>query len=195
MQNIETKIPRSAKRGHIIETAFSLFKANGFYATGVDLIMREANVSKRTLYKHFPSKNVLIVTVLQYYRSTFQDHIESLLDQAELNSREKIKAIFRDAMGWFNDVNFHGCLAVNAMGEFSGKDQAIEEACLCFKRWEIDVFLGLTNALECRQPEELAHKLFVILEGMSAIAQVNKGAYPLDMVALADEMVAAHLKS
>ena len=57
---------KSPKRRQIVETAFKLFKARGFYATGVDLIMQTANVSKRTLYKYFPTKNDLIVAVLDY---------------------------------------------------------------------------------------------------------------------------------
>ena len=47
----------SPKKRQIVEAAFNLFKARGFYATGVDLIMQTANVSKRTLYKYFPTKN------------------------------------------------------------------------------------------------------------------------------------------
>ena len=59
---------RSSKRDQMVEAAYNLFRENGFYATGVDLIMRTANVSKRTLYKYFPSKNDLIVAVLDYPR-------------------------------------------------------------------------------------------------------------------------------
>ena len=185
-----TKIP---KRLQIVEAAFKLFKTNGFYATGVDLIMRNANVSKRTMYKYFPSKNDLIVAVLDYYRSTYKDHLQLLLDHDGMNNQEKILAIFDDAMGWFEETNFHGCLAVNAMAEFAGKDQAIEDSCLCFKRWEIEVLSNLTKELDANSPDELAYKLFVLLEGMSAIAQVVRGVYPVDMTKMANEVIEAHL--
>jgi len=191
--NADLKMKQSPKRKQIIEAAFQLFKDNGFYATGVDLIMRTANVSKRTLYKYFPSKNELIVAVLEHYRSTYKEHLHALLDHEDMDSREKILTIFDDAMIWFDDTNFHGCLAVNAMGEFSGKNQAIENSCICFKHWEIDVLGNLTKDLDRRNPDELAHKLFVLLEGMSAIAQVTKGSYPVDMTKMADEIIQAHL--
>ena len=190
---IDKKSRQTSKRRQIVEAAFNLFKENGFYATGVDLIMRTANVSKRTLYKYFPSKNDLIVAVLEHYRSTYKEHIHALLDDQDMTSQEKILAIFDDATSWFDDTNFHGCLAVNAMGEFSGKDQAIEESCISFKHWEIELLSNLTKDFDEKSPDELAHKLFVLLEGMSSIAQVTKGTYPVDMTKMATEIIEMHL--
>ena len=181
--------PESQKRRQIVEAAFKLFKARGFYATGVDLIMQTASVSKRTLYKYFPTKNDLIVAVLDYYRTTYAEHLNQILHQKDNSSREKILAIFEDAKQWFEDINFHGCLAVNAMGEFSGKDQAIENSCIRFKRWEIEVLQTLSKDIDSKQPDELAYKLFVLLEGMSSIAQVTKGTCPIDMTSMANEVI------
>ncbi len=150
MINIQTKrLPKNSKRDHLVEAAFRLFKKNGFYATGVDLIMREASISKRTLYKYFPSKNELIVAVLE--------HIDVLLEYKDKTARENIGAIFENATIWFGDTNFHGCLAVNAMGEFSGKDQPIENSCLRFKQWEIGVLRTLNQKTYDKSPEELAY--------------------------------------
>jgi AcrR family transcriptional regulator len=181
------------QKKQIVETAFKLFKENGFYATGVDLIIKTANVSKRTLYKYFSTKNELIVAVLEHYHETYKEHLHALLDDEEMDSRDKISAIFEDAKRWFGNISFHGCLAVNAMGEFSGKDQAIENSCICFKRWEIDLLLTLAKDIDEKNPDQLAHKLFVLLEGMSAIAQVSKGDYPVSMVEMANEIIDMHL--
>ena len=185
--------PESQKKRQIVEAAFKLFKARGFYATGVDLIMQTASVSKRTLYKYFPTKNDLIVAVLDYYRTTYAEHLNQILHQKDNSSREKILAIFEDAKQWFEDINFHGCLAVNAMGEFSGKDQAIENSCIRFKRWEIEVLQTLSKDIDSKQPDELAYKLFVLLEGMSSIAQVTKGTCPVDMTAMVNEIIEKHV--
>jgi AcrR family transcriptional regulator len=191
-RNSQTAL-KSPKRCQIVEAAFKLFKARGFYATGVDLVMQTANVSKRTLYKYFPTKNDLIVAVLDYYRTTYADYLDQILNQKDKTSREKILAIFEDAKQWFEDINFHGCLAVNAMGEFSGKDQAIENSCIRFKRWEIEVLQTLSKDMGVKQPNELAYKLFVLLEGMSSIAQVTKKACPVDMTAMANEIIEKHV--
>lgn len=184
---------RTAKRQQIVEAAYDLFKQNGFYATGVDLIMQKAGVSKRTMYKYFPTKNNLIVAAVNHYKQVYKKHLDTLITEKGKDNREKIRLIFDDAMHWFHDSNFHGCLAVNAMGEFSGKDPAIEKICVEFKQWEINILRQLTKDFDDKRPDELAHKLFVLLEGMSAIAQVNKSPFTINMADMADEVIEAHL--
>lgn len=187
-------IKKTAKKDIIVETAFRLFKMNGFYATGVDLIMAEAGVSKRTLYKYFRTKNALIVAVLDFYRASYHEHMNTLLDDNR-TAIDNILAIFDDAKSWFDDTNFHGCLAVNAMGEFSGKDQSIEDACMRFKQWEIGVLQKLSKEISTDNADELAYKLFALLEGMSSIAQVNKGNCPIDMTEMAKQVIDNHKSS
>jgi len=180
------------KQEIIVEAAYKLFKSNGFFATGVDLIMREAGVSKRTMYKYFPTKNELIVAVLAHYRTSYQRHIDELLSDETQGPREKIKVLFDDAATWFGDINFHGCLAVNAMSEFAGKDKAIEEACLQFKQWERSVMEQLCISLGAREPSILAYKLFVLLEGMSAIALIDKSEASVNITTVAEQLIDAH---
>ncbi len=179
-----------SKQEQIVVTAYRLFGENGFFATGVDQIMKTAGVSKRTLYKYFPTKNQLIVAVLEYYQEGYKQHLVELLDVESKNSREKIALIFEDAMLWFNRVDFHGCLAVHAMSEFSGKDDAVETSCLDFKHWELNILRELCSELvKPEQLDELAYKLFVLLEGMSAIAQMQQTEFPVDMVKMADDII------
>lgn len=188
------KITKRSKRDQIVDAAFKLFTENGFFATGVDLIMREAAVSKRTLYNYFPSKNELIVAVLQHYHAQCQQHFDSILDFENKSARENIRALFEDAQTWFGNPNFYGCLAVHAMSEFNGKDQAIVQACQDFKQWEIGLLIGIAKQLDDQYPDLLAYKLFILLEGMSSIAQVNKAGFPLNVGVMADEIVDRHLQ-
>lgn len=186
-------MPAPSKQQQIIDTAYELFNKNGFYATGVDLIMQEAHISKRTLYKYFPSKNQLIAAVLNHYQCRYQQRMAEIIDRQQQSAQTNILAIFREAETWFLDTHFHGCLAVNAMAEFSGKDPDIEQACVKFKRWEINLLTELCQDLGAENPEQLAYKLFILLEGMSSIAQVKKGATPVDIAQLAEEIIERHL--
>ncbi|WP_415783169.1 TetR/AcrR family transcriptional regulator, partial [Acinetobacter baumannii] len=52
MPNLET----SSKKLHIIRTAIRLFTTHGFHTTGVDLIVKESEIPKATLYNYFHSK-------------------------------------------------------------------------------------------------------------------------------------------
>ncbi|AJZ61756.1 TetR/AcrR family transcriptional regulator [Paraburkholderia fungorum] len=53
------------KRAAIIEAAIEEFLAAGFDATSMDRIAARASVSKRTVYNHFPSKEVLFAAILR----------------------------------------------------------------------------------------------------------------------------------
>jgi len=178
-----------SKREQIILAAFNLFKQNGFYATGVDLIMQQANVSKRTMYVYFPTKHDLIVAALEHYRADYERKLQDLLAREDMAAREKIMAIFADAANWFHDPQFHGCLAIKAMGEFAGKDDNIENACRVFKTWELAVFQQLTQALPVKYPDDLAYKLLVLLEGIGALAQVMRQPCPVDIGKMVNDLI------
>ncbi len=54
-----------SRRDHLVDTAMKLFCKHGFRATGIDKVLSESGVAKKTLYNHFKSKDELIIAVLQ----------------------------------------------------------------------------------------------------------------------------------
>lgn len=192
--NLETQASRrkATKRMQIVLAAFKLFTENGFYATGVDLIMQQSKVSKRTMYIYFPTKNELIAAVLAHYRTDYERNLRALLSREGLDSRGKILAIFTEAETWFGNDSFHGCLAVNAMGEFAGKDPAIETACRVFKDWELGVFQELTQDLPVINPHDLAFELLILIEGLGAIAHVIKQPCPINIQQMVNALIDRH---
>jgi AcrR family transcriptional regulator len=55
----------SSRRDHLVDTATKLFCKQGFRATGIDTVLAESGVAKKTLYNHFRSKDELIIAALQ----------------------------------------------------------------------------------------------------------------------------------
>ncbi|RWX58770.1 TetR/AcrR family transcriptional regulator, partial [Mesorhizobium sp. M4B.F.Ca.ET.089.01.1.1] len=66
----------SAKRQHVVDTAYALFKRDGFHATGIDRIIAEADIAKMTMYRNFPSKDELIVAVLDHRARRFERQLD-----------------------------------------------------------------------------------------------------------------------
>ena len=62
------------KRAAIIEAAIEEFRAAGFEATSMDRIAARASVSKRTVYNHFPSKEVLFAAIMHKLWDESQTH-------------------------------------------------------------------------------------------------------------------------
>ena len=115
----------SSKRQEIVDQAYRLFYDGGFHATGVDAVMADTGISKRTLYKYFPSKEHLIEAVLEKYAGD----VDGMLFRPALarsdDPRGQIRAIFdvrREAM---DGNGYLGCLAAKAAGEYARKHDGI----------------------------------------------------------------------
>ena len=52
-------------RERVLATALALFYRDGIRATGIDRVIAEAGVTKVTFYRHFPSKDALVVAFLE----------------------------------------------------------------------------------------------------------------------------------
>ena len=65
-----------SRRDHLVDTALKLFCKNGFRATGIDAVLAESGVAKKTLYHHFRSKDELVVAALRQRDAEFLQMIE-----------------------------------------------------------------------------------------------------------------------
>lgn len=83
----------SEARQRILETADRLFYHDGIRAVGIDRIIAEAEVAKMSLYKHFPSKNELILAVLKYRE-------EKILELRNPSAKGRRKLLPRSDCSW-----------------------------------------------------------------------------------------------
>lgn len=165
----------SEKRQHIVETAYTLFKRAGFHATGIDRIIAEAGVAKMTMYRHFPSKDGLIVEVLGYRARRFDRQLDRLAEQAA-TPEQKIATIFDWYQRWFQSPDFHGCLFAHALAEFGDPASPVYKAVSGQKN---GLKQRLRRILEQTMPdhraERIAAALLMLLEGATLLAQMGQG--------------------
>lgn len=165
----------AANRRHIVETAYRLFKRDGFHATGIDKIIAEAEVAKMTMYRHFPAKNGLIVEVLNWRAERFRQQLDRLCETA-LTPPEKIDAILDWHERWFESPDFHGCLFQHAIAEFAAPNHAVFEVVAQQKR---DLQQRLRGILAQSLPDDraghVAMTLFMLIEGATMLAHMGQG--------------------
>ncbi|KGD71893.1 TetR family transcriptional regulator [Tatumella morbirosei] len=107
----------SAARERILETAHDLFYRAGIRASGVDLIIREAAVTKVTFYRHFPSKNQLILEFLDYRHQRWMRWFRESLQYCRVEGLPLDQAIGQTMAQWFNSEDFRGCAFTNTAAE------------------------------------------------------------------------------
>lgn len=127
--NLETSA-KSLKREEMVKYAFDTFYKNGFHATGVDTVMEGTGISKRTLYKHFGSKEGLILATIDYYKTFMRELISSFVN-SDPNAKpvDKVLRIFDFLKETIEKGNTKGCFVMNAKTEYVGKAQDIETSC------------------------------------------------------------------
>lgn len=179
---------RALKKDHIVDTASQLFSRNGFHATGIDKILAEAKVSKRTLYKYFPSKNHLILAVMDQYGMAFKKEMRALL-AVEATAEQKILSIFDFINERFKKSEFCGCMVVSAVSEFSDKDDGIVKCCQKLKKWELGMFYSLAKEMNISDPNTLSYKLFVVFEGLLSATRVTNAPPPISALLMVQDIL------
>ena len=158
----------------ILDAADRLFYADGIHAVGVDAIAARAGVSKRTLYKHYASKDALITAYLQRRSARTT---ENYRDQGPAEDPlAQILAVFAIFERRFAEPSFRGCPFVNAVSELGGDARhpalpVAREFKLGRRRW----FETRLRALHVARPRLLADQLVILVEGAIATSLVRGG--------------------
>jgi AcrR family transcriptional regulator len=166
-------MPRPSRRDDLVRTAIEVFAECGFHAAGIDLLLDRAGVSKKTLYNHFASKDELVVAALETYGEEFLRALVAEVGALQTTPTSRLLAVFDVADRWFASDGFHGCLFINAVGEFSAQESPVRAAAERFKRRVRDYLLELVTAVGVRDGEGLADELALLLEGAIVTAQVS----------------------
>ncbi|MEL0624882.1 TetR/AcrR family transcriptional regulator [Marinomonas arenicola] len=138
-----------------LEVAFSQY---GFAEPNVDKLKTACNVSLRTLYKHYPSKESMVIAALDYRHQRYLAYLESERPEDGVQS---IVHTFQKLGDWMADYAPHGCLSMNAIAAFP-KQVQINQAVLQHKA-EVRDLLGKYS-----QRPDLANTLLVLHEGISS---------------------------
>ncbi len=152
-------------RTRILNAAAELFYFEGINATGVGRIASKASVSKRTLYKHFPSKTALVEEYLRHLR---QEAAEPEGTPPAATPRAQLLALFdiTDA----GDTRMRGCPFHNAAVEASGAMPEVEHIVHLHKRDYIDGLTELARAAGAADPEMLGNQIALLYEGASGLS-------------------------
>lgn len=161
-------------RERLAATAAKLFYRNGIHATGVEMVIQQAKVSKRTLYQHFASKNELV----ENYLLAMDDAgtpMERGLFRTDLGPRDRLLAIF-DAPPV---ERFRGCPFHNAAVESAGAWARLDDIIRAHKRRFAERLIATAEELGASDPYLLGNQLMVLFEGATALATTLNDTAPL----------------
>ena len=167
------KIKVSPKRDEIIERAYGVFFKQGIHATGIDTILYNTGISKRTFYKYFRSKEEVVLAAIEFYEKQLFNSIPHLMGQHSADPKEQILYLFDIKREQFKRGNYRGCFVVIAKMEYEGKNPHIEAVCKSFYKNLEGFVSGLCKKAKCRRPDSMARKIMVLFEGALVLGQVH----------------------
>ena len=139
----------------------------------MDQIVLEARVAKATIYRHFGSKEQLIVAVLQHFDKAFQDALNSHVVKSAHSPMDRIKQTFEYLEQWYGSSGFNGCPFQRAAAEYPDQESIVFQEVRKHHATMRNYFLELLVSANLPDAERLAEEFSLLYEGATTLAQVN----------------------
>jgi AcrR family transcriptional regulator len=155
----------SGVRERILDAAYELFSKRGIRAVGVNDVIERADVATATLYRHFPSKDELVLAFLQLREQRWTlDFIQAGAMSRSADPEEQLLAIFDVFDEWFRRRDFEACSFINVLLEM-GKEHATGRASV----WHLEQIRSIVRRLAeeagLQDPDSFARSFHILMKG------------------------------
>lgn len=161
-------------RERILAVAGPLFWAEGYRATGIDRVIAESGVAKATFYKHFPSKDDLMVAWIERAEAISQAGLPPL------GGPEPLMEYVRTMLRWARAPGCLGCTWQGSAAEYRDPHHPVHRAALAVKQRSLRDIEARALDEGHADPKAVAERVFLFLEGVWAIVRMFGPDAPLD---------------
>jgi AcrR family transcriptional regulator len=152
-------------RDKILATAADLFYKQGIRGVGVDLVVAKAGVAKTSLYRHFGTKDDLVVAFLEYMDRDFWKTWDAVTEQHPNDARAELNAQLEWIGERVNQPKYRGCPQINIAAEFPEVTHPARKYAKEHKRELRRRLTVIAKKLNCKSPDDIAGQLAVLING------------------------------
>jgi AcrR family transcriptional regulator len=161
---VETR-PGNA-RERILEAAYELFSRRGIQAVGVDAVIERSGVARQTLYRHFGSKQELVLAFLERREELWtRGWLQAAIEERSTDPEERLLAIFDVFDEWFRTRDFEGCSFINVLLEHPEQADPIHRAGVSYLAGIRAMIEDLMRQAGQPDSEDLARKWHILMKG------------------------------
>ncbi|WP_262694627.1 TetR/AcrR family transcriptional regulator [Kordiimonas aquimaris] len=171
---------RASIRDELVQRATQVFYQRGFHATGMDTLVAETGVSKTAMYKHFRTKDDLILAVLRFRDETLRNWLFRRMEELGQTPESQLLALFDALDEWIKGPGFQGCLFIKASSEFQDAEHPIYLQSAEHKRLLRRHFRALATTAGVENADLLANQLLLLKEGAIVSAHMKTTQYPAE---------------
>lgn len=164
----------------IIEAASHLFYFEGYNQTGINKILKEASVSKDSMYRYFRSKEDIAVAYLEGRHYMWMGNLTDFVKPYKTN-KEKVIASFDYLYVWLKDVDFRGCGWQNIITDLPQDHDKIRHQAVIHKNELRHWIHELLHEEDFKSEDQnIGDQILILLEGAIILSQIQKDSWPID---------------
>jgi AcrR family transcriptional regulator len=156
--------PQSPVRERILASATQLFDASSLRSVSADKVIADAGTTKVTFYRHFPTKDDLVVAYLDAQLARLRAAVEE---------KQGTGTDACSLLQWLAETHgvaacrpgFRGCVFINAAAEYPTQGHVVRDAVGRYRSWLHGVVAGLLAELGTRNPGSVADQLVMLRDG------------------------------
>jgi AcrR family transcriptional regulator len=162
-----------ADRDALADVGGDLLHRSGVRATSLEAVAAEAGVTKVTLYRHFGSKDALLVQALERHHARRQAGLERTLSETADDWRSAVLGVFDWLAEWVDRPDFRGCAFIQAYVEVGAGLPEVRDLALRHKRTFAATLRERLESAAIEGAEEVAARLQLLVEGATALALLD----------------------
>lgn len=162
-------------RDRILKTAIILFNERGVHTVGIDRIIAESGVSKRTFYNYFPSKADLIAAYLDFWHWLRFTNLNKYAARVSGDPKAELLAIFDFLEYWFSEQDFRGCAFARGLNDFNDDASKILRAKVSvhFDEWANFIMARLSLLVEPEKADIILPQFLSLITGTTVVAHAS----------------------
>ena len=178
----------SQVRKKLLETAADLFYRRGIENVGINEVIDRSGAARMSLYYHFPSKDALILAVLDHTSEIRLKALEEANKKGkDKDPRSRLLEVFRPMKGIVEDEGFRGCAFINAATERANPADPIHERVARYKSDLRRIFSKLAQEAGVLSPDLLSWQLLLLWDGTMTEVYIQQDPNLVDAAILAAE--------
>ncbi len=186
------KTSEKSTRDRLIEAAVRRFYRDGFRNVGIDQVYAEVGISKTAFYKHFESKDDLMLAVMGEQTRWLQQSLRAMIRlRGGSSAVGQLRALFDLVQQIIESDDFQGCIFVNATMEFPLRHDPVHVAAVKAKQSFEDVIYEIAQRGEAADPRTAARELCLIVEGAYVTRHITGDSTTIDVARRLGELVIA----
>lgn len=168
------RVMRLPPRERIIDAAQELFFNEGITRVTVDAIAAKAESTKMTLYRHFESKDALVLEWIRLHIEQYREIFERLAAEHPDAPRAQLLGFAQFIADDLSTSSYRGCSFTNVIAEIADEQHPARVLIEAHKQAQFHRLEQLCRDAGLPEPSEAAEELTYLMEGAQIVSQ-NRG--------------------